>query len=50
MVAVFFTTILCERNRAISTHRKLILVKFIPVITKLCMQGLKFSDLFYAFL
>ena len=27
-----------------------ILAKFIPVLTKLCIQGLKFSDLFFAFL
>ena len=26
-----------------------ILVKFIPVLTKLCSRGLKFSDLFCAF-
>ena len=42
MAVVHLTTIPCEPNRAISTHRKLYFV-----LAKLCMQGLKFSDLFF---
>ena len=51
MAAVHFTTIPCEPKTAISTHTKShILAKFTPVLTKLCIQGLKFSELFCAFL
>ena len=54
MAVIHFTTIhvlylanLTEPLAHIESH---ILVKFISVLTKLCMQGLKFSDLFCAFL
>ena len=40
-----YLTNLIEPLAHIECH---ILAKFIPVITKLCMQGLKFSDLFCA--
>ena len=50
MAAVHFNTIPCEPNRALSPHRKPYFGEFIPVLTKLCMQGLKFSAVFSAFL
>ena len=49
MAAVHFTTIPCESNTAISTHRKPYFGEIHQVLTKLCIQGLKFSDLFFAF-
>ena len=50
MAAVHFTTIPCEPNRALAHIESYILAKVIPVLTKLCMQGLKFSDLSCEFL
>ena len=49
MAAVHFTTIPCEPNGAISTRRKPYFDEIIPVLTKLCVQGLKFGDLFCVF-
>ena len=38
-----FLANLTQRLAQIESH---IFAKFIPVLTKLCMQGLKFSDIF----
>ena len=50
MVDVHFTTIPWERNSAISTEKAIFCRNLPRVLTKLCMQGLEFSDLFCAFL
>ena len=50
MAAAHFTTRLANLTEPLAHIESIILAKFIPVITKLCMQGLKFSDLFCAFL
>ena len=41
---------LANRTEPLAHTENYILAKFIPVLAKLCMQGLKFSDLFCAFL
>ena len=51
MVAVHFTTKLCEPNTAsrhIESH--IFFTIFVPVITTLCMLGLKLFELFCEFL
>ena len=45
MAAVHFTTIPCEHNRPLAYTESHILAEFIPVLTKLCMQGLKLPEL-----
>ena len=47
MAAVQFLANLTQPLAHIESH---ILAKFTPVLTKLCIQGLKFSELFCAFL
>ena len=47
MAAVHFTTITCEPNRAIIARiESHILANFIPILTQLYMQGLKFLKFF----
>ena len=51
MAPAHFTTKPCEPNKAnrhIESH--ILFVKFVPVVTTLCMLGLKILDLFFAFL
>ena len=52
MAAVPFTTIPCEPTckETLAHTESHMFAKFIPVLTQLCMQRLKFSDLFSAFL
>ena len=50
MVAAHFTTLPCKPNTA-NRHieSNIFLAKFVPVPTKLCMLGLKFLELSFAF-
>ena len=50
IAAVHFTTTPCEpntANRPVESH--ITLVKFVPVLTALCMLSLKFLELFSTF-
>ena len=46
MAAVRFTTIPCETNTAKRHIKSDIFAKFVPVLTTLCMLGLKFFRIF----